>query len=249
MSDQQIKQAVKEAYTKVAEGSSCCGGDESCRSSSLLTHIGYSDEEISNLPEGAINSAAGCGNPTALASLKPGEVVLDLGSGAGIDVFLAAEAVGPEGYVIGVDMTEAMIEKARANAQAKQITNVEFRLGEIEDMPVDDASVDAIISNCVINLSPDKDAVFREAFRVLKPGGRMMVSDLVTRGELSQEVTENLDAWTGCIGGALDQEDYLGKIRDAGFNEASVAKSSAQIGEIPLFSISVEARKSPGGCC
>jgi len=164
----------------------------------------------------------GCGNPTAIAELQPGEVVLDLGSGGGIDCFLAAKKVGPEGKVIGLDMTPDMIKLARRNAKKVGATNVEFRYGEMEDIPLPDESVDAIISNCVINLSPDKDAVFSEAYRVLRPGGRMMVSDIVINGQLPQSIRDSLDAWAGCIAGALDEPVYLGKIRAAGFEKVKV---------------------------
>jgi SAM-dependent methyltransferase len=164
----------------------------------------------------------GCGNPTAIAGLKPGEVVLDLGSGGGIDCFLAARQVGPEGHVIGLDMTTDMIRLARRNAKEIGVTNVDFRYGEMEEMPLPDTSVDVVISNCVINLSPDKDAVFAEAYRVLQPGGRMSVSDIVVNGELPQRIRDNLNAWAGCISGALDEADYLSKIEAAGFEGVKV---------------------------
>ena len=165
---------------------------------------------------------AGCGNPTALADLKEGETVLDLGSGGGIDAFLAAKRVGVTGRVIGVDMTEEMIELANKNKKKMNAKNVEFRLGEIEDLPVEDGSVDVIMSNCVINLSPDKERVFREAYRVLKPGGRMMISDIVTKGELPADVRRDLELWAGCMAGALEESEYLQKIRNAGFREVEV---------------------------
>jgi len=164
----------------------------------------------------------GCGNPTAIAALQPGEVVLDLGSGGGIDCFLAARKVGPMGRVIGLDMTPEMIKLARRNAKKVGVTNVEFHYGEIEDIPLPDEAVDVIISNCVINLSPDKDAVFREAYRVLRPGGRMVVSDIVIHGELPELIRNRLDAWAGCVAGALDESDYLDKIRAAGFADVEV---------------------------
>jgi SAM-dependent methyltransferase len=167
-------------------------------------------------------ASLGCGNPIAIASLRPGEVVLDLGSGGGIDCFLAARKVGPAGRVIGLDMTPDMIKLAQRNAKKIGATNVEFRLGEMEDMPLPDRSVDAIISNCVINLSPDKDAVFQEAYRVLRPGGRMSVSDIVIQGELPQPVRERLDAWAACVAGALDEAVYLDKMRLAGFEDVDV---------------------------
>lgn len=187
--------------------------------------MGYSVEELAAIPEGA-DLGLGCGNPTALASLKEGEVVVDLGAGAGIDCFLAADAVGPNGRVIGVDMTAEMIERARANAKRNGCSNLEFRLGEIEHLPVADSSVDAIISNCVINLSPDKDQVFREAFRVLKPGGRVMVSDIVLLKDLPEAVMSSVAAYTGCVAGASRKEEYLAKIKAAGFRDVSVIDES-----------------------
>lgn len=242
--EQEIKRAVKETYTRMAQGAGCCSSAEGgCGVGSHLTQIGYSTEELAALPAEAAGRAAGCGNPTALAELRVGEVVLDLGSGAGIDALLAAQRVGPAGSVIGVDMTEAMIEKARANAARSGLENVEFRPGEIEDLPVDDQSVDVVISNCVINLSPDKDAVFREAFRVLRPGGRLMISDLVTQGELPEQVRTNLESWAGCVAGALDQSTYLEKIRDAGFDGVEVIEESRPLGGFPLYSIGVRAVK------
>jgi SAM-dependent methyltransferase len=167
-------------------------------------------------------ASLGCGNPTAIAGLEPGEVVLDLGSGGGIDCFLAAKQVGPEGKVIGLDMTTDMIRLARRNAKKVGATNVDFRYGEMEEMPLPDESVDVIISNCVINLSPDKDAVFGEAYRVLRPGGRMSVSDIVVNGKLPQSIRDRLDAWAGCVAGALEESDYLAKIRAAGFEKVEV---------------------------
>src|SRR6185369_1309222 len=173
-----------------------------------LTEIGYSADQMAAIPEGA-NLGLGCGNPLQYANVQPGEVVLDLGSGAGIDCFLAAREVGSSGRVIGVDMTPAMIEKARANAAKGDYRNVEFRLGEIENLPVADATIDVIISNCVINLSPDKGRVFREAFRALKPGGRLLVSDLVLTRALTPELQNNVDLYVGCVAGASLKDDYL----------------------------------------
>jgi len=241
---QQIKRKVKEHYTQVAQGAGCCGSECCGDQTSRLQQIGYDREALALLPSGSVEVGAGCGSPTALAQVRPGETVLDLGSGGGIDVLLAAKAAGSSGRVIGVDMTPAMIEKARANAKKAGATNVEFRLGEIEQLPVDDASVDLIISNCVINLSPDKDAVFREAHRVLKPGGRMIVSDLVTVGELSQKVRKSAEAWAGCIAGALDKQEYLEKIRAAGFAEVSILKESGYAGEMPVVSVTLKAQKA-----
>ena len=173
-------------------------------------------------------ASLGCGNPLAIAGLQPGEVVLDLGSGGGIDCFLAAKKVGPEGRVIGLDMTPDMIKLARRNAKKMGVTNVDFRYGEMEEMPLPDESVDVIISNCVINLSPDKDAVFREAFRVLRPGGRLSVSDIVVDGDLPQSIRSQLDAWAGCVAGALDESVYLDKIRAAGFEQVEVLSRDDQ---------------------
>ena len=230
---QEIKEHVKKRYSEVARRAqatsisccepttttSCCGP---VSKDEYVKGIGYTLEEIKDLPETAIGAAAGCGNPTALASLKEGEVVLDLGSGAGIDVFLAAKNVGPKGRVIGVDMTDEMLDLARKNSEEMGFENIEFRKGDIEALPVEDDSVDVIISNCVINLAPNKDNVFREAYRVLKPGGRITVSDIVTDGPLPQEIKENPDQWAACVSGALDLDDYLNKIRDAGFEKVEV---------------------------
>ncbi len=229
MNETEIKKSVKERYGKVAAArtggcgcgcsapeavQSCCGPANSA--DAIAKVIGYSDEELRSIPEGA-NMGLGCGNPVALASLAPGEVVLDLGSGGGVDCFIASRLVGPTGKVIGVDMTTEMIDKARENARKGDFGNVEFRQGEIEDLPVEDNTVDAIISNCVINLAPDKSRVFREAFRVLAPGGRLMVSDLVTVRDIPPSLKESVDAYTACIAGALKREDYLGAIAGAGF--------------------------------
>jgi ubiquinone/menaquinone biosynthesis C-methylase UbiE len=181
-------------------------------------------EDLESTPDEAI-MGLGCGNPTATADLGAGEVVLDLGSGAGVDVFLAASKVGPKGRVIGVDMTEEMVEKARNIARDHGYQNVEFRLGEIERLPIEDESMDAIISNCVVNLSPDKAKVFGEAHRVLKPGGRLTVSDIVSEGALPDELRNDSNAWACCIGGALEQQEYLGKIREAGFGKVQVLSS------------------------
>jgi ubiquinone/menaquinone biosynthesis C-methylase UbiE len=190
----------------------------------------YSVQELADLPESVTDVALGCGNPTAIADLKPGEVVLDLGSGGGIDCFLAARQVGAQGHVIGLDMTPEMVKLARQNAKKVGANNVEFRYGEMEDMPLLDESVDVIISNCVINLSPDKDKVFSEAYRVLRPGGRLAVSDIVTHGPLPEAMRSDLEAWTGCVAGALDETVYLDKMRQAGFNEVEVtARNFAEV--------------------
>jgi len=205
---------------QVADGVSCSptgtGGE------ATLAQALYQQDTLADLPDTVTGISLGCGDPTAIANLKPGEVVLDLGSGGGIDCFLAAKKVGPTGFVIGVDMTDSMLKLANKNKVKLGIANVEFRKGEIEDLPVDDNSIDVIISNCVINLSPDKDAVFQEAFRVLKPGARFAVSDMVTEGEFPAQLRQNVNAWAGCITGALDQNDYLDKLRRAGFVDVAV---------------------------
>jgi SAM-dependent methyltransferase len=206
---------------QVADGVSCCSPGGEAASTTLAEAL-YSQTAIADLPDSVTSISLGCGNPTAIANLKPGEVVLDLGSGGGIDCFLAAKAVGPTGYVIGVDMTDSMLNLANQNKAKIGLTNVEFRKGEIENLPVENNSVDVIISNCVINLSPDKDAVFREAFRVLKPGARFTVSDMVTEGDFPAQLRANINAWAGCITGALDQEVYLNKLRAAGFANVAV---------------------------
>ncbi len=217
-----VKQAVKERYAEVArQGSGCCGEAASVASAAA----GYSREELAALPEGA-DLGLGCGNPTAFAQLRAGETVLDLGSGAGMDCFLAARQVGPTGRVIGVDMTPDMLARARANAEKMGAANVEFRQGEIEKLPVEDASVDVVISNCVINLSPDKPRVFREIARVLKPGGRMHVSDIVLHGELPEAVKQLAEAYTACISGASQKADYLKAIADAGLAEVIVERET-----------------------
>jgi len=231
MKEEEIKKVVREGYGKVAQKSgSCCGPAVSCCGGSDLIQevskkIGYREEELAVVPEGS-NLGLGCGNPVALASLKKGEVVLDLGAGAGFDCFLAANQVGPGGRVIGVDMTPEMVDKARENIGKGSYKNVEFRLGEIENLPVADRTADVVISNCVINLSTDKPRVFREAFRVLKPGGRLMVSDLVLTRPLPESVRRSVEGYAGCISGALLKEDYLGAIRSAGFAEVRVADES-----------------------
>ena len=223
-----MRKKVQEKYGQIAASAgSCCGPAKAgCCSASpsaeeLSSGVGYSPVELASIPEGA-NLGLGCGNPVALASLRPGETVLDLGAGGGIDCFLAARRVGPEGKVIGVDMTSEMIHLARENAQKSDLKNVEFRLGEIENLPLANDSVDAAISNCVINLSPDKERVFREIYRVLKPGGRMMVSDIVINGELPEGVKESVAAYTGCIGGALKRDEYLAAITKAGFTAVEI---------------------------
>jgi len=224
--EEKIKKLVRNRYAKVAKtNGSCRASSMSCCSAptneQVSKIIGYSESEMNSVPEGA-NLGLGCGNPTALASLKEGERVLDLGSGAGFDCFLAAKKVGKQGKVIGVDMTPEMLDKARANAKKGKYTNVEFRLGEIENLPVADNSVDVIISNCVINLAPNKKRVFEEAFRVLAPNGRLMVSDIVLLKELPESIQSNVEAYAGCISGAELKEKYLDLMREAGFREVKV---------------------------
>ncbi len=237
MEDKDIKKMVREGYGKIAEKrSSCCAPATSCCGSQdfvqeVSKRIGYSEEELKVVPEGA-NLGLGCGNPVALASLSRGEVVVDLGSGAGFDCFLAANQVGKTGKVIGVDMTAEMLDKARESARKGSYENVEFRLGEIENLPVADNHVDIIISNCVINLSPDKKKVFQEAFRVLKPGGRLMVSDIVLLKELPEEIKNSVAAYIGCLAGAVTKNEYLGDIRAAGFKETRIIDETATPAEL-----------------
>jgi len=230
MDDQEVKRVVKERYGRVARGtSSCCCSSKCCGSAEpqeIGRKIGYSKEELAFAPAGS-NLGLGCGNPIALASIREGEIVLDLGSGAGFDCFLAAKKVGPKGKVIGVDMTEEMVARASANASAGGYDNVEFRLGEIEKLPVDDESVDLVISNCVINLVPDKKAAFKEAYRVLRSGGRLMVSDIVLLGELPEFIRKSVEAYVGCVSGAALRDDYLDSIRSAGFEAVRVVDESS----------------------
>lgn len=221
----EIRGAVRETYGKIAEqGGSCCSGG-GCGTSAIAgtdaERLGYSADDANAVPEGA-NLGLGCGNPQAIAALQLGETVLDLGSGAGFDAFLAARAVGDSGRVIGVDMTHEMLAKARSNASKAGYTNVEFRLGEIEHLPVADASVDVIISNCVINLSPDKHQVFREAFRVLRPGGRLAISDIVASAELPEDVRRDLALYTGCMAGASQINELESMLRESGFTDIRI---------------------------
>ena len=232
MKDHEIKKVVREGYAKIAKQgscgclpvSSCCGSPDMAQD--ISKRIGYTDEEIGSAPEGA-NLGLGCGNPLALASLKKGETVLDLGSGAGFDCFLAAKKVGAKGKVIGVDMTHEMLARARTNAEKGGYCNVEFRLGEIENLPVADDSIDVVISNCVINLSPEKGRVFQEAFRALKPGGRLMVSDIVLLKALPDAIKNSVAAYVGCVSGATIKGQYLDMIKGAGFQNVKVAEEAA----------------------
>jgi arsenite methyltransferase len=223
----EIKEIVKERYGRAAlraaaGGSSCCGAAPAVDCCDPITADLYDAGQASEVPEAAMKASLGCGNPTALAELKPGEAVLDLGSGGGIDVLLSARRVGPSGKAYGLDMTDEMLELARENQRKAGATNVEFLKGEIENIPLPDNSVDVIISNCVINLSGDKDKVLREAFRVLKPGGRFAVSDVVVRGEVPAEVRRSVELWIGCVAGALQDTEYRSKLAGAGFAEIGI---------------------------
>lgn len=256
LTQEQVHEVVQDRYAKIAETfqpqatASCCGEDSS---SSCCDNVALYDVDTSWLPNDVTGLSLGCGDPIALAELEPGQTVVDLGSGGGIDCFMAARQVGETGRVIGIDMTPAMIEKAERNKVKVALPNVEFRLGQIEHMPVSSDSVDVIISNCVINLSPDKEAVFREAFRVLRPGGRLAVSDMVTQGRYSPEERADMAAWSGCITGAEDVRDYVGAIQAAGFTDISVrdkgnpdielAGSLSLDGAARLFSARVTALK------
>jgi SAM-dependent methyltransferase len=224
MSDTDVQAAVREKYGAIAKGggqTNCCG-PSACGCGDPITSDLYSDTETSDLPAEAVAVSLGCGNPTALAQLESGETVLDLGSGGGIDVLLSAKRVGPAGKVYGLDMTDEMLALARENQRKAGVTNVEFLKGTIEQIPLPDNTVDVIISNCVINLSTDKDAVLREAFRVLKPGGRFAVSDVIVRGVVPPDVRRSMELWVGCIAGALEEGDYASKLRDAGFADVEL---------------------------
>lgn len=262
-----VREEVRNTYGKIAlnqqngccasESTACCGADRP--SATAADRLGYSADEIAALPEGT-DLGLGCGNPQGIASLKLGETVLDLGSGAGFDCFLAARSVGPTGRVLGVDMTPEMLAKARANAAKSGVSNVEFRLGEIESLPVSDNSVDVIISNCVINLSPDKPRVFREAFRALKPGGRVAVADIVRSAELPPELAADLAVHCGCVAGAASVNELEAMLRDAGFAEIRISPKDASREFIRswvpgrnaadyVVSATIEAVKPAGACC
>ncbi|MFH0861806.1 MAG: arsenite methyltransferase [Candidatus Altiarchaeota archaeon] len=247
MKKDHVKRIVKEGYGKIAESKGCscgcsCGGSSN---EDIAKSIGYSEEDVKAVPDA--NLGLGCGNPTAIAAITKGSTVLDLGSGAGFDCFLAARKVGKTGKVIGVDMTEEMIAKARENAEKYAYRNVEFRLGDIEKLPVDDDSVDYVISNCVINLSPDKPGVFKEAYRVLKKGGRLVVSDMVLLKRLPKELLDDKGLLVGCVAGAELRDDYLKMIENAGFDVKVSSEdgdiSDRQYGGLPVESIRVEAKK------
>lgn len=228
MSTQTIKEVVKEKYGEAArrvsagQANSCCSSTCCGTDIDPITRDLYDSSQTSILPEEAVKASLGCGNPTALAQLNPGEIVLDLGSGGGIDVLLSARRVGPTGKAYGLDMTDEMLALARENQKKASVENVEFLKGEIENIPLPDNSVDVIISNCVINLSADKDRVLQEAFRVLKPGGRFAVSDVVTRGDMPAEVRKSVLLWVGCVAGALEESEYAGKLKAAGFTSIDI---------------------------
>ena len=239
-----IKDAVREKYAQAAKEAESCCAPSCCSSSTGEKLVDYANVD------GVVaesNLGLGCGTPTVHAGLRPGETVLDLGSGAGIDVFLAAREVGSTGRVIGVDMTPEMLERARENARRHAITNVEFRQGDIESMPVEDATVDVVISNCVINLAPDKAKVYSEMHRVLKPGGRFVISDMVTYGTVPESVRRDLELWAGCVAGALDRNEYLRIVREAGFDRIQVKSESTydapHKGEYGLQSVTLEGWK------
>jgi len=264
-----IRQNVRESYAEVAEASnaggccgevaSCCGvSDDTAINTLVSTRMGYSEEDLKNVPSGA-DMGLGCGNPRAIASLKPGEVVMDLGSGGGFDAFLAAHEVGDVGRVIGIDMTPTMISKARKNAEKGKFSNVEFRLGEIEHLPVPDNTADVIMSNCVINLSPNKPQVFRDAFRALKPGGRLAISDVVATCEMPEEMKNDPVLHAGCMAGASLVDDLITMMKDAGFEKVVVEPKDetrefirdwapGRGVEDYVVSARIEAVK-PGGCC
>jgi len=246
MQEDEVKGIVKESYAKIAKGSRCsCGCGAKKEQERIAEEIGYSKEDIGKFSEA--NLGLGCGNPVAMAEMKEGDTVLDLGSGAGFDCFLAARRVKEAGKVIGVDMVPEMVEKAKANVEKYGYKNVEFKLGEIENLPAKDGSVDIIISNCVINLSPDKDKVFEESFRVLKSGGKMFVSDIVLLRELSEEVKNNKELLSGCVAGALLKSDYISKMEKAGFSVEVLSEdkdiSKKQYSGMPLESLKIKAVK------
>jgi len=227
MNEPNIQEAVKQRYGEAAKraaggGTACCGGGAELSGCDPITKNLYDDAEKAALPDKAVAASLGCGNPTALAKLQPGEIVLDLGSGGGIDVILSAKRVGPTGKAYGLDMTDEMLALARENQKKAGIDNVEFLKGAIENIPLPDNSVDVVISNCVINLSGDKDRVLREAFRVLKPGGRFAVSDVVVRGEVPADIRKSMELWVGCIAGALEEAEYREKLTRAGFESVDV---------------------------
>ena len=238
MKRSEIKKELKKRYGQFAEqGSSCCP-DYSC------CDIGYSIEEIKDLPSDISEFSLGCGNPVALSDIKEGEVVLDIGSGGGLDVFLASKKVGPEGKVIGLDMTEQMVEKSRKNAIKGNYNNVEFKLGEAEDIPVKDNSIDLVMSNCVINLVPDKEKAYREIHRILKTSGRFVISDLVTEKELDESIINNPEKLVACVGGALTEKEYIGAIKKSGFKNVKILRKSAMVvSGVKVFSETIKGEK------
>jgi len=268
--DQAIKEEVRKRYGKAAQraqekaASGCCG--DSAETSGISSHL-YTTDEIRELPQEAVVASLGCGNPVAIAAISEGETVLDLGSGGGIDVLLSARRVGPKGKAYGLDMTDEMLDLARENAHKAGVTNAEFLKGEMEAMPLPDSTVNVIISNCVVNLSPDKDAVLREAYRVLTPGGRFAVADIVTRGKMPGELKRSLELWAGCIAGALSEDDYRAKLAAAGFGDIEievvreytaddaesgglgelVRKHAKQGGELLGFISAIVRARKPGG--
>jgi arsenite methyltransferase len=260
-SNETIKETVRDSYGDIARrfvasasGASCCGSPDATFEATDNAARLYATGELADLPDSVTDISMGNGNPIALAGLQPGEVVLDLGSGGGIDCFLAAKLVGPEGRVIGLDMTPEMVDLARSNAKRAGATNADFRYGEMEDIPLPDESVDVVISNCVINLSTDKDAVFGEVFRVLRPGGRISVADsVVTRGELPQSLRDDMSAWVGCVAGAIPEQDYLSKLRAVGFSDVEIVYrdgraeagcgDSAEMPDYAVDSVRIKARK------
>src|SRR5437899_12921273 len=256
MADKDLKDIVKAKYGQAAlrvtsGGNACCGSAPSRGECDPITSNLYDAGETAGLPAQAVAASLGCGNPTALAALRPGDIVLDLGSGGGIDVLLSAQRVGPTGKAYGLDMTDEMLALARENQRKAGVDNVEFLKGEIERIPLPDGSVDVIISNCVINLSPDKDRVIAEAFRVLKPGGRFAVSDVVVRGEVPDDIRRDAEAWIGCIAGALEEEEYRGKLTRAGFSGVDLERWRVyDIADGRFASAFVRATKpAPQPCC
>jgi SAM-dependent methyltransferase len=253
MGEERIQNAVREKYGEIARsvGKTACCGPAARRCSDPISSNLYSSEETQGLPADAVAVSLGCGNPTALIELEPGQTVLDLGSGGGIDVLLSARRVGPTGKAYGLDMTDDMLALARENQRKAGATNVEFLKGAIEAIPLPDCSVDVIISNCVINLSTDKDAVLREAFRVLKPGGRFAVSDVVVHGDVPQDVRRSVASWAGCIAGALSEDDYASKLKSSGFTDVEVEPWRVyRMDDARFESAFIRARKPDvRGCC
>lgn len=238
---EEIKKAVRMKYTLIATaGYEQCEWEADRNIIPRLGHCGYDTKRLTEMPAGLLDAFCGCGNPLTIGKLKPGEVVLDLGSGAGLDCFLASEIVGDKGKVIGLDMTKEMLRKAATGAEKLKLKNVEFKRGDIEDIPLEDGSVDVIVSNCAINLSPDKDKVFQEALRVLKPGGRLIICDLVSAEEVPDDIKNDLELWAMCQGGVIREEEYRKKIEQAGFRDIEVVSKSPFEG---LISVTMKASK------